>query len=227
MSLLTSFTNPIAAAPLSTVQVIDDFVSGTNSSAAVGDLGWFVGGGSTTALAAEAGRPGIVRRDTSTTGSTVAYTSMRPATGAIGSVHADDLWDVTFVFRLNQVDANTRLRVGVSSNWSSETPNELAHLERLTGDTNWFFVTNTGGGTATRADSGTAANTSWHRVRIRRISASQIGFTLDAAAEVIATATLPTGSGLLIPGWQIVNTTTASKTVDVDLCIFRVTGLSR
>ena len=212
--------------PLRTLQVIDDFVGGTGATTTVGELGWTLAGGSTTALAAEARHPGLLRRDTSTTSGVVAYTLLRSNVSSAGSFHADDFWDVTFVFRLNQVDANTRLRIGVSGNWSSETPVNAAYLEVLTSDTNWFYVTRTSS-VETRTDSGTAANTSWHKIRIRRLSASALGFTLDSAAEVSVSSNVPTGTGVTAPGWQIVNTTTASKTVDVDLCILRVTGLNR
>lgn len=195
--------------------VRDDFMAGTAASGQIGELGWNTTAGTVTMIASEAAHPGIQRIDTTAVSGTVANIALRGNYSVAGAFEASDLFDLQFLFRLNQVDANTQLRIGLPSQPTGNPSAEGAYLELLGTDTNWFFVTRHAAA-QTRADSGVAANTSWHWIRVRRLGSTTLGFTLDTGAEITATANLPTG-GALNPTIQIVNGAAASKTVDVDV----------
>src|SRR4029453_15895174 len=114
-----------------------------------------------------------------------------PRIKASSGVHLGaDLFDAVYVFRLSQL-ADCKLRVGPSQSHNADgTATDAAYLEKLATDTNWFFVTR-GASVETRTPTGLAADTNWHKVRIRRIDAGTLGFTLDAGTEILVTATLP------------------------------------
>lgn len=211
--------------PIATYRFFEDFDAGTLTSGAVGQNNWTVGGGTTTRPAAEAGAPGILRRATSATSGTNAllYT---PSSINSGVLPADN-FDLTIRLRLNQVDANTTIRAGLNCDnalLSNNPPNNGIYFERLDGDTNWFGVTRATS-SSTRTDTLRAASTSWVKLRIRRVNASTIGFTVDASSEVTATLTIPT-TGCIYWG-VITNSTTADKTVDYDYFYNTIASLTR
>lgn len=211
------------ADPISRLELIDDFLGGAGSSGQVGAQGWNIAGGTATGVQSETNHPGILRRDTSASSGIIAYTRLLITTAAhplLGS----DLFDLTCVFRLNTNDANTTMRIGLSSDYTTLTPVSGVYLEKVDADTSWFGVTRAASA-QTRTAALAACDTAWHKVRIRRIDASTIGFTLDALAEVTATGTVPVAG--MQPGSQISNSAAASKTLDHDLYRLIVTGLVR
>ena len=212
-----------AADPVDALVVSDDFISGTVGAGAIGNLGWYQAGGTVSHVAGEADHPGIVRRETGTTSNTVAYTCLR-STPTTGPVSLADAFDATWVFRLNTADANTRARLGFSVNWSINAPTDAIYLEKLESDTAWFGVARAAS-TQTRSAALGTADTDWHRLRIRRIDASTVGFTLDDGAEVTVAADVPAVAAQ--PGTHLVNTTTDNKTLDHDLFTLAIRGLTR
>lgn len=208
--------------PLGTMDIIDDFLGGAGSSGQIGALGWNMAGGTATGVQSEASHPGILRRDTSASSGIIAYTRQLVTTAAHPLLGSDS-FDLTFVFRLNTNDANTTVRLGLSSDYTTLTPTSGIYLEKVDADTSWFGVTRAT--TQNRTAALAAVDTGWHKVRIRRIDSATIGFTLDALAEVAATGTVPVAG--MQPGTQISNSAAASKTLDHDLIRLIVTGLVR
>lgn len=203
----------------------DDFVSGSTTSGAIGELRWMSANGLTSADTAAAGRPGIVRRDTSTTSGQYAYTML--ANASAGPITPADNFDVTYIFRLNQADTDTLARIGLASAAASNPPGNGVYLEKLAADTEWQAVTR-GAGVQTRtpfAPVATVTAAAWVKLRIRRASATQIGFTLNGGTEVLVTTNLPTVP--LNPFFAVHNAVAASKTIDVDYFSALVTGLNR
>lgn len=216
---------PYPTDPLTTLDVFDDFVSGTITSGQVGSLGWGLAGGAILAVNALAGRPGIIRRDTSTTISTLAYTRLLIGTGN-HPVLASEMFDLLWAFRLNVNDANTRVRLGFSSDATVDAPVSAIYLEKQGADTSWFGTCRNAS-TESRTAALATVDTGWHKVRIRRIDASTVGFTLDALAEVtLATANVPGAVGVH-PFTQITNLEAALKSLDHDFFRLKVTGLVR
>lgn len=197
--------------PATSFKIADEFASGaTLSSGQIGSLGW-MGGGCTSSVSAEANRPGILRLDTGTTANAQCAIWLRQSAGAgivQGASNFDSLWYV----RLNTNDANTLIRVGMSDNCGAGTF-EVAYFEKLAADTTWFSVTRLGA-TETRNNTTFPTSTSWVKLRVRRIDATTIGFTVNTNTEIQNTTNTPAGT--LQPCIYIDNNIAASKTVDVD-----------
>jgi hypothetical protein len=217
----------IAAAvvdPLTTLDLVDDFISGFNTTGNVGSLGWNFVGGTIALQTGEASHPGIIRRDTSATISTTAYTQLRLTVSA-GIFLASEFFDETWIFRLTQTDADTRVRIGFSSDWTTDTPVSGIYIEKILTDTQWFGVGRAASTQTRTAALATVDAAVWHNIRIRRIDATTVGFTLDAGAEVTVAANVPNVG--VIPGFNIFNGAAASKTIDVDFFRLKITGLVR
>lgn len=200
----------------------DDFTSGANSSGTLGKLGWIFAGGTVSLNTTAAGHPGILRRQTGATAGTYAYTRLSLTT--LGHVLATELFDITFIFRLNTNDPDTLMRVGLGSDSAANPPANGIYFEKLAADTSWFGVTRSGG-VETRTPAVAAVSTAWVTVRLRRINGTTIGFSINGGAEVNATATIPTSG--LNPFWAISNVTAVDKHVDMDLFETIVAGLVR
>lgn len=215
----------IAAAidPITILELVDDFIAGGVSSGTVGSLGWTFTGGTVVSVDGEAGHPGVIRRATSATINTIARTALQQSTGAEPLLPAQS-FDLTWVVRLNQTDANTEARFGLSLDWTLLAAASGIYVEKKAADTQWFGVCRNAAAESRTAALGTV-DTGWHKFRIRRIDASTIGFTLDAGTELTLATNIPTAAQL--PGTQLTNTAAADKTIDYDLFRMRVTGLAR
>jgi hypothetical protein len=211
-----------AADPLATLDLVDDFLSGAPASGQLGVLGWGFAGGTASGIGSSGAQRGIVRRDTGGTANTVAYFRLLISSNA-HPLLASDAFDLTWVFRLNSNDADTRVRLGLSSDFTSETPADGLALEKKGADTQWFGCVRIGG-VETRTAALAAIDAAFHKLRLRRIDAATVGFTLDAGTEVAIAAAVAVG---MHPGLQIVNNVAGSKTLDVDYFRLRVAGLVR
>lgn len=209
----------------------DDFMPYSGSTGMVGKLPWSLTGGTITPsgifVAPVAGRVGVFRRDTGSTINTLARLSSTIHTASFW-FHSDDLFDLTWIVRINQTDADFTARIGcdVASFASNPDANGI-YFERIGGaspDANWYGVTRASS-SQTRVDTGSAISTNWTTFRIRRTDASTIAFSINGGTEVTSTTNIPsTGMG---PGLQLINLVGSSKTCDVDYFSMLITGLSR
>lgn len=211
--------------PLTTIDVSDDFISGLTTTGNIGNLGWsFTGTSAVSANSLSANHPGVIRLTSTATLNTL--TALYPrVTAGTGIATFSAPFDMTWVAALVQVDANTQSRLGASIDPSSQTPANAAYFERLGPDTNWFAVTRATS-VETRTDTGIAADTSYHKFRIRRISAGNYGFTIDANAEIVVTSNAPT-TGNWQPFAQMYNLEAAAKAIEIDFFQLRITGIVR
>lgn len=201
---------------------VDDFDSGATSSQNIGRLGWICGSSAPSQLTSEANHPGIYRITTTASSGTFAYIRNQVNNG--GSVHLpSESFKATFIWRLNTNDANTTQRVGLGTVVSA-APTDGIYLEKLDADTAWF-VNCRSGGVETRTTTGVNVDTAWHRLQIRRVNATTIGFTLDNGAEITIATNVPTAA--LHSMFQMVNSAAAAKTLDVDFWRYRIAGLVR
>lgn len=204
----------------SVVELQDEFLSGSNVSGSIGSLGWFITGGATSNRAGETNAPGIVRKDTSAVINTVASLLLDgDQTGLVSGSTYNALYRV----RLNTNDANTEIRIGMSSTCTVVTTNGI-YFEKLSADTNWFAVQNNAG-VQTRTDTGVAVNTSFNSFTINKIGTTSTTFTINGAGTTTITTNFP-ATGIQ-PCLQITNTAAAAKTFDIDYFQLRVTGLVR
>lgn len=204
----------------STIEMQDDFIAGTSTTSTIGALGWQFSGGTAALLAPEAGRPGILRRDTSASSGTASYLYLGTATRTF---LASETFTQTWIFRLTQTDANTKVRIG-HMNSVADASTSGVYLEKLDADTNWFCVTRSAS-TETRVDSGVATGTGWVKLEIAK-SGSGVTWKLNGA-QVCGTMTTNVPTAAQFPIGFIINSAAASKTIDFDYFQMKITGLSR
>ena len=206
----------------STTTLDEDFSSGTTVNTTIGKLGWAAGNGTVTAQNSEVNHPGLLRRDTSASSGTVAYTSLSTLGGFLptAATTQDETWRV----RLNVNDSDTGMRVGSMANINVDPANEIG-FEKEVADTNYFCVTkNT---TETRTDSGVAVDTNFHAFRYVRTGTTQVEFYIDGVLKCTHTTNFPAVTTVLMPTAQVFNGAAASKTMDLDQFIVTYSGMVR
>lgn len=192
----------------------DDFTFASTESGEIGELGWSFTNGTANLIAPEANHPGIVRRTSSAVAAAVA--SAYPGGGGTAVVvRWDQIDDQTWIVRPATTDADYDVRVGLFTDATANPPTGGVYIERLAADTNWYGVTRSGG-TQTRSASLAAFAASWIKLRIRRIDATTVGFSVNGGAEVTQTSNIPGDTTTLVFGWQIVPTTTTARSMDID-----------
>lgn len=207
--------------PITTAYDDDDFTSGGSANGTIGKLGWALVGTSAP-VTAETGRPGISRLSTTAVAGNIAY--LRAIATGIASLHTADMFDITWMIRMVET-ALTQVRAGLQT--ASTDPGAAgAYFERLAADTNWFSVTRSAS-VQTRKDTGIAAGTGWLRLRLRRIDATTLGFSVNGGTEVTHGTSENLPNAAIAHGLQIVTGEAVIKNVDVDYFSCRITGLVR
>lgn len=201
----------------------DDFIGGSASTGFIGELGWISAGtGTVTRPAGEAGHPGIVRLDSTATISTICAIS--PTGNGTTTMLPAEMFDMTFIVRLNTNDADTLVRLGLAAASNSNPSANGIWVEKDNADTSWAGITRASS-VETQSANLVAVGTGWVKFRIRRVNPTTIGFTVDDGTEVTQTTNIPTTA--LHPFLQIRNNAAAAKTIDMDFWDIHVTGLSR
>lgn len=199
-----------------TIALQEEFISGTAGTGSIGALGWTATGGTISQGAPETNHPGILRRATSAVINTVALLRNIGSNNAFQG--AAQNYQFRWIVRLNQTDADTKLRVGITEYCVADPCTHGIYFEKLGTDTNWTCVTRTSS-VETKTDSSVAADTSWHTFHVIR-SLSQADFYLDGALVCSNTTNLPSPTVQLLLDLLLINTAAADKTVDVDYADF-------
>lgn len=208
---ISSLADRLNSIDQSRVRIWDDFSAGGTATGTIGQLGWFFTGGSVSLVAAVANRPGIVRRSTGATINTGAWFNFANSGGM--SFLPQEYFDLFWIVRVNQIDAGTRIRFGIGD-ITADPPANGIYFERLETDGSTWFAVCRNAGTQTRVSVG-AMTTNFHKLRIRRKSASVICFSLDGGPEIEVSANIP--AVVVNPFSFIKNVGIAtSKTIDHD-----------
>lgn len=204
-----------SAAPVPTlVYFVDDFIGGNVTSGNVGQLGWVQGGpNNPTVIASVANHPGLINSSTGATINSVQNLALSRNSSASGVIDPADTFDMIFIFRLNTNDANTIMRCGLAMNSTVDPFVDGIFIEKKAADTQWFGVTRAASAETRTASLGNVS-TNFVKMRIRRISGTTIGFTVDAGTELTLTATIPTV--FLTIFIHCKNTAAAAKNFDID-----------
>jgi hypothetical protein len=197
----------------------DDFIAGAT---ATSELQWQNMGGTISRVAGLADHPGILRYDTTATSGTLA--GMTLGQNGTGTFLPAEMFDMTWILRLNTNDANTLVRIGLEATGNSNPDSNGIYIEKLAADTQWFGVTRAAS-SQNRTTALANVSTNWVKFRIRRVNATTVAFSLDDGAETTATLTIPTVA--LQPILFITNSTTASKTIDIDFFELYIGNLGR
>lgn len=228
-------------------QLTEDFVGGSDVTGNIGELGWTLGGGTITRRAAPAGHPGTIELGTGAVAGTLASLHVGAST-TVGVIPTADTWTARFTFRLGTtVDADTMVRVGLGLSPQANPPVNGAYIEKLLADTTFYGVARAASvqtrsqilTTAGAAMTALAANT-YFRVRIRRLSATSAGFTVEALGttagtgitasypEVVIAANVPTTANALQLFWQVQNgAAAANRFVQPDYAELQLVNLVR
>jgi len=159
------------------------------------------------------------------------------AVGTLGILGANANWDSTWIFRINQ-NTNIRFRIGYEPGAAAVTqPIDGLWLRFDTSagfaDANWQFCARSAAGAETCFNTAVAADTNWHRVRIRSGNAGVIYFSLDGGTErCIAVAGCDANGALpavaLAPGMIVVSDlAVTARSADVDFWGFVAINLNR
>lgn len=213
-------TNPATA-----IQLVDDFLVQSLETGEVGGLGWSFANGSLVASATEQNHPGIMLRRSGVTANLVA--SLYLAASTTTTAFRFDEWDaVTWIFRPTAANTDTVYQLGLFSALGNVTPAAGVYLERLAADTNWFFVSRSGA-VQTRTSSGVAFNTNWVKIKMRRIDAANVGFSINNNAEVVIATNVPAAATALLPGFQFAPSGTAARDVLLDFFALKLLPVTR
>jgi hypothetical protein len=188
----------------------DDFQVGGAASSAIGELKWVNINTTSLVLASEANHPGIYRFSSTVIGGITQKNTQ------IDQMLFADNFDMYFIHRINGTLANSTNRLGIflsSTGASNNPPTDGIFFERLTSDSNWFGVVRAGSSQTRTDTTNGASNSAFQRLRIRRIDATTIGFTVDSNSEVTNTATEPTGNAFVV--MQMIPAT-GTQTADID-----------
>jgi len=220
-----------------------------NSHVLLGGPGWGVGvtsgaTGPTIAVgggASVADHPGHIQFTSLASSSIASYIGTKSGgtltSGGAGIVQSQSYWDLTWIIRPTLIDATVTIRVGmvIGGQAAATQPTSGIYFEHLIADgagSTWFMVTrNSGTQTRTAFAGVTLANATWYRLRIRRArkadGTDRIAFSVDDRAEVeVNTNIVPSGT-LLMPFVELLPSTAAAKSVDIDFFDLTTYALAR
>lgn len=210
---------------------VEDFYGSKDAavSGSIGLTGWLKGGGTTALGTVTSAHPGVINHATGTSANTYCYL-MAPGRMLFGA----SWFDLAMWVRPVTLDSATTFRCGLSSDPTSETPTDGVFAEHLAGDTAFWRNVTRITSTETRATSALSTTSNqWYRIRIRRTSLTEVTFTYtktsagvpgaETADEVVTFSPAVT----LYPFMAVKNTTTTSKSADIDCCDVIVTDLLR
>lgn len=199
--------------PLARRLLSDDFHSGSNEVGELGELGWSANVGTISPQSAEPAHPGMIRR---TSGAIAAQLATMYITSlSLNGFRFEEWSETTWIFKPTAANSDAVYRFGITGDITVAAPPHAVYLERLATDANWFCVTRNNNA-ETRVDSGVAFGANWVKVRMRRVSAAEVRFSVNGGAELAITTTIPDPLDGLMFGNQIMPTTTTARAVDID-----------
>lgn len=204
----------------STVELQEEFLTGTNATGTIGSLGWTAANGAVSA-ASTANAPGYTRRDTSAAAGTIASTFHHISGSLVDpTLNHSILWRVRIVTN----DNATTVRAGEAAPPTTNPPTSGIYFERLDTDTNWFCVTRSAG-VQTRTDSTIATTGNFVNLSYTRNS-SGVMWSIDGVA-VCGTSTTNIPTAFTLAFTQVINTGAVAKQLDHDYFQLRIVGITR
>jgi len=215
--MLPVFTPPFrdpANSRASTI-LVDEFMFASTEAGEIGELGWGFTSGTWNLINAVTNHPGICRR-TSTAVIDAIASAYPGGGGATPNMNFDQLREMNWVVRVPTTIANMDIRIGLSSDFTAAAAANGAYFEKLATDTNWFGVGRVSS-VETRTDTTVAgAADAWVNFRLRRVSATVLGFSVNNGAEIQVAGNMPIDTTALLPGFHVVPKSLAARSLDVD-----------
>lgn len=198
----------------------EDFISGPTTSGQIGKLGWQTSGGSTAIQNSEENHPGIFQRNTSTSANTL--TTLSHYFG-IATAWVDFFYEVRWIVRPNEVDANATWRIGSMASFVANPPAFGAYFEKIGAETTWFTVTRNNSVQERQNTGITLVAGSWYNLRLVSTPNSVLFFINDTLVST-HTANITNIGHAVVQG---INLAAEAKTIDVDFCEFILLGMNR
>lgn len=197
------------------VKIQDDFGNG------VGGFLGFTNTGTATVQASEANRYGVTRRDTTAVINSIA--TARLNSNSANSLHGSFNYQLLWVVRLNNIDADTYAKFGASNPFTTVAAAGGIYFEKNLVSPNWICVTRSGG-IETPTDSGVLITTGFVTLSYTRIDGVVMFYINDV---LVATNTTNIPGSQLVPEALITNNVAASKTFDIDYFLLDIFNLQR
>lgn len=214
------------ALPFSPRILSDDFLTQNTEAGEVGLLGWGFTNGTVAAQASSQNRPGVQRRTSGTTANQVASMYLGAAVGT-QLMRFDELDEMWFSVALVTTGTDFTVRFGAFADVSGNPPAHGLYIERLSTDTSFFGVSRNNSA-ETRTAALVGQDTAFHTFRLRRVSATVVGFAVDGGAETqISASNIPDATDGLNIGFQVIPTTTTARSLDVDFFSLKVLPMPR
>ena len=213
--------------PDSAYVIRDDFISGTISNGTIGALGWSFQNFGPQAITPTLNHPGLVGL-VSTNVAGVVNSLYMGQSATVGTICPNNFDDFAFEYRENAAGiTDYDQRVGMMQVANSATPSSWIGFEKLSTDTNWFFVSRNSG-TQTRVDTGVVGGvTDWMSMRVRRISSTEYRASINGSTEVPVTTNVINPSISLLPVVMIVLTGSTARRVDIDYFALSIRSTTR
>lgn len=204
----------------------DDFLFASTETGEIGELGWGFTNGTWNLVSAASNHPGICRRASTAVATTVA--SAYPGGGGTAvNMLFEQLDEISWVVRQPTTVANVDIRIGLANDFTANPPINGAYFEKLSADTNWFGVGRVSN-VETRTDTGVAAAAdTWLNFKLRRVSATVLGFSVNGGTEIEVTGNMPVDSTSLLPGFHLVPTSASARNLDVDFFSMKLAAQTR
>lgn len=207
------FPDPID--PSAPWELVDEFLTSNTTTGNIGDLGWKFTGGSVANSVSTQNNPGLITRTSGTVANGVADLRLN-ATTASGGFRFDEFDENFWRHRLTGTTADFTIRFGFADNPTSNPGLHGLWFERLAADTAWFGVARNNG-VQSRTAALLAQDTNMHTFRIRRISATSVGFQIDrTGTEAVLTTNVPDAADVMAFVHQIIPTTVTARTCELD-----------
>ena len=207
--------------------IADEFIAASSESGEIGQLNWVLSTAAVTLGAAEVNHPGVI--DNSYTGTS---TSARMDLGAI-QIACGSIDEIVYIVKLSFTAAATlNMAFGLMNAGGISSFSEGVVISRLAADTDWWGeVWNTGSKTRTSNAllTDAAANNTWHKFKIRRISSTSWGFSVDnGTEEVISAGNYPDDTDMVLPTFAQYNSSgTTVHRFYIDYFHIRVKPMTR
>lgn len=213
------------ANPLTPPFVYDDFQTASTESGENGQLNWGHTNGTFNLANPDANHPGICRRTSTAVADVIASTF--PGGGGTSVVlRFDQIDEQIWIIKPGSTDADYDLRLGFMVDLTSAPPSSGFYFERLAADANWYGVTrHSAAQTRTAALAPFAAD--WIKLKLRRIDAATVGFSVNNGAEVTLTTPIPTAGSFHAFGFHIIPRSANARSLDIDFYSHRLLAQTR
>lgn len=212
------------ANPLTAPFMSDEFDFASTESGEIGQMGWGFTNGTFGLVNPEANHPGICRRTSTAVSGTIA--SFYSGGGGGAPVYRfDQLDEQSWILKPLAITTDHDLRFGWCSDLTDDTPTNGFYFERLAADTTWFAVSRQNDAQTRTAMNAIVAD--WTKLKLRRVSAAAVAFSINGGAETQIATNIPLATNALAFGGQVIPRSAAAQSVDIDFYSHKLLAQTR